>query len=137
VKIPKLDRFRIAMGAGILLVVVIVGGLGWAFFQQLSLSEELSGETRQLDQAVETQRAHQAHLTATLTYVHTDDYVEEWAREEAKMAKPGEVVLIPHLQSESSAPRPTPTPEPREAAPSPDSKPFWTRWWLALIGSGE
>jgi len=136
-KIPKLDRFRIAMGAGILLVVIIVGGLGWAFFQQLTLAEELSAETRQLERAVETQKAHQAHLTATLTYVHTDDYVEEWAREEAKMAKPGEVVLIPHVQSGGSASRPTPTLEPQEAASAPESQPFWTRWWLALIGSEE
>ncbi|MGD2104661.1 MAG: septum formation initiator family protein [Anaerolineae bacterium] len=134
-KIPKLDRFRIALGAGILLVVVIVGGLGWAFLQQLTLAEELRGETRQLEQAVATQKARQAYLTATLTYVNTDAYVEEWAREEAKMAKPGEVVVIPVVKGASSKVESTPTPEASEAPPADEARPFWTVWWQALTGS--
>jgi len=134
-KFPKLDRFRIAMGAGILLAVLIAAGLGWAFFQQLTLSDELRGETRQLEQAVETQEAHQGYLTATLTYAHTDDYVEEWAREEAKMAKPGEVVVLPLVASEGASPSSTPTPEPEAASPAPESRAFWMIWWRAITGS--
>lgn len=136
-KIPKLDRFRIALGAGILLVVVIVGGVGWAFLQQFSLAEELRGETRQLEQAVATQKAHQRHLTATLTYVHTDDYVEEWARGEAKMAKPGEVVVIPVVGSDGAEPPSTPTPESGEAEGDDEPRPLWVVWWEALTGSGR
>ena len=93
-KLPKLNRSRIALGAGIILAVIVVAGVGWAFFQQLTLAEELRAETRALEEAVATQKARQAYLTATPTYAHTDDYVEERAREEAKMAKPGEVVVI-------------------------------------------
>jgi cell division protein FtsB len=136
-KILKLDRFRIAMGAGILLAVVIVGGLGWAFFQQLALAEELRDEARQLEQAVATQRAHQGHLTATLTYVQTDQYVEEWAREEAKMVKPGEVLVLPIASSAGAARQPTPTAQPADAAPPvPEDQPFWLVWWHAFTGSG-
>jgi cell division protein FtsB len=137
-KFPKFDRFRIAMGAGILLVVIIVGGLGWAFFQQLALAEELREETRQLKQAVATQQAHQAHLTATLTYVQTDTYVEEWARTEPGMVKPGEVLVIPVAGSGSDAPASTPTAQPQDAVPpAPDDRPFWVVWWEALTGSGQ
>lgn len=137
-KIPKLDRFRIAMGAGILLVVAIVGGLGWAFFQQLALAEELGKETRQLEQAVATQRAHQGYLTATLTYVHTDAYVEEWAREEAKMAKPGEVLVIPVGSSRDAEALSTPPTQSEDAmASAPEDRPFWVVWWQALTGSGH
>ena len=141
-KIPKLNRFRIALGAGILLTVLIVGGLGWAFVQQVSLADELRGEVRQLEQAVATQEAKQRYLTATLTYVHTDAYVEEWAREEARMAKPGEVVIIPLV--EDGAPRPAATPEepptagpPAAAqdAPQGEDGPFWLVWWETLTGS--
>ena len=135
-KVPKLNRFRIALGAGILLAIVVIGGLGWGFVQQLSLAEELRGETRELEQALATQKAHQRHLTATLTYVHTDAYVEEWAREEAKMAKPGEVVVIPLVRGNQSQPT-----ESREDAPElqpaseDETRPFWHTWWLALLGS--
>jgi cell division protein FtsB len=135
-KIPKLNRFRIALGAGILLTVLIVGGLGWAFVQQVSLAEELRGEVRQLEHAVATQEARQRYLTATLTYVHTDAYVEEWAREEARMAKPGEVVIIPLV--EGGAPQPVSTPESPSEADEPvpdDDSPFWVVWWEALVGS--
>lgn len=136
--IPKLDRFRIAVGAGILLVVFVVVGLGWAFFQQLALADELRRETRQLEQAVATQRAHQAYLTATLTYVHTDAYVEKWARTEAKMAKPGEVLLIPIGGSEDAEPASTPPAQPEGVAPPvPEDRPFWVVWWGALTGAGE
>jgi cell division protein FtsB len=137
-KIPKLDRLRIAMGAGILLVVVIVGGIGWAFFQQLALAEELRGETRQLEQSLATQQAHQDHLTATLTYVQTDEYVEEWAREQARMVKPGEVLVIPLVDSEGAEPALTPTAPPEgPRSPVTDDRPFWVVWWQALTGSGR
>jgi cell division protein FtsB len=136
-KIPKLARLRIAMGAGILLVVVIVTGLGWAFFKQLTLGGEFREEAEQLEQALATQEAQQAYLTATLTYVHTDAYVEEWAREEAKMAKPGEVVVIPIVGKGGQAPASTPTAEPDAAPAASGDRPFWTVWWLALTGSGE
>ena len=132
-KIPRLARLRIALGAGILLVVVIVGGLGWAFVQQLSLAEELEEETRQLEQAVATQKAHQASLTATLVYVQTDTYVEEWAREEAKMARPGEVLLIPLEGSGEAEPAATPTVSTEETPPPiPEDEPFWEVWWEAV-----
>jgi len=137
-KVPKLARLRIAMGAGILLVVVITGGVGWAFFQQFTLSGELREETRRLEQAVATQRARQGYLTATLTYVQTDDYVEQWAREEAKMAKPGEVLIIPVVSSEGAEPTATPAARRQDAAPSiPGDAPWWKVWWQALTGYGD
>jgi cell division protein FtsB len=137
VKIPKLDRFRIAMGAGILLTIVIVVGLGWAFFQQLTLAEELRMETKGLEQAVATQRAHQAHLTATLTYVHTDSYAEEWAREEARMVKPGEVLVIPVGERGDAGPALVPTARPDGTTLESESRPFWVVWWQALVGPEE
>jgi len=135
-KIPKLIRFRIALGAAILLTLLIVGGLGWAFVQQVSLAEELRAEVTELEHAVATQEAKQRYLTATLTYVHTDAYAEEWAREEARMAKPGEIVIIPLV--ESGAPQPEPTPEALPTANQPaqdDDRPFWLVWWAVLTGS--
>ena len=135
-KIPKLNRFRVALGAGILLTLLIFGGLAWAFVQQVSLAEELRGEMRQLEGAVATQEAKQRYLTATLTYVHTDAYVEEWAREEARMAKSGEVVIIPLVEGGGPQPASTPESPPEVDEPLQDEgRPFWLRWWGVLTGS--
>jgi hypothetical protein len=132
---PKLDRARIAISAGIVLVVVIVGGLGWAFAQQLRLSQELGEEARELEHAVATQKTRSAYLTATLEYVQTDAYVSQWAREEAKMAKPGEVVMIPAVRADGSGPPATPTAAPAgEAMVVPEDRPFWAVWWEAIFG---
>jgi cell division protein FtsB len=131
---PKLDRVRIAMSAGVLLLVVIVGGLGGAFAQQLRLARELGEEVKQLEQAVAALEAQSATLTATLEYVQTDEYVEEWAREELKMAKPGEVVMIPLVGVGGSEPSATPAAQPDEALAGAEDKPFWVAWWEAVFG---
>ena len=132
---PKLDRARIVISAGIVLVLFIVGGLGWAFAQQLRLAQDLREEVEELEHAVATQEAIRAYLTATLEYVQTDAYVEQWAREEAKMAKPGEVVMIPvgPLEAGKAPATPEGQPEGASAAPAED-KPFWMVWWEAIFG---
>jgi cell division protein FtsB len=136
-KFPKLDGARIAVSAGILLAFIIVGGLGWAFAQQLRLAHRLGEEVDRLEQAVATQEARSAYLTATLAYVQTDEYVEQWAREEAKMAKPGEVVMIPVVRADGSEPAAAPLPQLEdEALVKPADRPFWVRWWEAIFGRG-
>ena len=132
---PKVDRVRVFISAGIVLVLFIVGGLGWAFAQQLRLAQDLREEVEHLEQAVATQEAIRAYLTATLQYVQTDAYVEEWAREEARMAKPGEVVVIPLVSPEGAAPPATPEGQRLDdvVAQSKD-RPFWVVWWEAIFG---
>jgi hypothetical protein len=123
------------MSAGVLLLVVIVGGLGGAFAQQLRLSQELGEEVKQLEEAVAAMEARSAHLTATLEYVQTDEYVEEWAREDAKMAKPGEVVMIPLVGGGGSEPSATPAAGLQEESMAvSEGRPFWVVWWEAVFG---
>ncbi|MFO7743506.1 MAG: septum formation initiator family protein [Anaerolineae bacterium] len=132
---PKLDRGRIAAGAVVLVVVLVVGGVGWAFVQQLTLAQELRNEARKLEAMVATREAERDQLTVTLAYVQTDEYVEKWAREELKMARPGEVVVIPMVSAGSDRSDPGPglqmEEEPVDAL---GSRPFWIEWWEALFG---
>lgn len=133
---PRFDRGRIAAGAVIVIAVLVVGAIGWAFVEQLSLAQELRGEARKLEGMVATREAERDALTATLAYVQSDAYVEEWAREEMKMAKPGEVVVIPVVSAERAEPESTPAAEGDDGQLDvPDSRPFWVVWWEAFFGS--
>jgi cell division protein FtsB len=134
-RFPKLDGFRIAISAGILVVFIILAGLGWAFSQQVRLSQRLGEEVERLEQAVATQEAWSAYLTATLEYVQTDAYVEQWAREEGKMAQPGEVVLIPVVRAGRTESPAAPTADSEAESPAvPEERPFWMVWWEAIFG---
>ena len=130
----KLDRVRIATGAVILVVVLVVGAIGWAFIEQLSLAQELQGEARKLEALVATREARRDQLTATLAYVQTDEYVEEWAREELKMARPGEVIVIPLVSAGGERQDGGVIEEESPAHELPDSRPFWVVWWEAIFG---
>ncbi len=132
---PRLDRGQIAAGAVILVAVLVVGAVGWAFVEQLTLAQELRAEARKLEGMVATREAERDQLEATLAYVQTDEYVERWAREELKMARPGEVVVIPLVRAEAD--QPEATPEGRTDDPGldlSDSRPFWVAWWEAIFG---
>ena len=70
-------------------------------------------------------------LRAQMAYVQSDDYVEDWSKIHAKMALPGEVLIV----SVSVTPSPTvrvsvagtPTPE-------PTAEPFWSALWHRIVG---
>jgi cell division protein FtsB len=131
---PKLDRGQIAAGAIILVVALVVIGIGWAFVEQLTLAQELRGEEEKLEAIVATREARREQLTATLAYVQSDEYVEEWAREELKMAKPGEVVVIPVVSAGGDASEEAPTAQPDGGEVDVPERPFWRVWWEALFG---
>lgn len=134
-ELPKFDGGRIAAGAVIVVAVLVVGGVGWAFVEQLTLAQELRGEAHKLEAMVATREARHEALTATLAYVQSDEYVEEWAREERKMARPGEVVVIPLIGVGEAATESNSGAEaPEDAVDLPDSRPFWVVWWEAFFG---
>ena len=132
--LPKLNRGHIATGALLLAVLLVVGAIGWAFVQQLILAQELQGEVRRLENLVATREARHDELTATLAFVQTDEYVEQWARQELKMARPGEVVVLPLVTAGGEQPAGAPPAEADGAELDlPDERPFWVVWWETLF----
>jgi cell division protein FtsB len=94
-------------------ILIIVGIIAWGFSQQLMLARQMQQEETQLEQEVKGEKDHYDDLNARLEYVQSDDYVEYWARTEARMAKLGEVVvlMITDADTEPAADTPaTPTP---------------------------
>lgn len=79
--------------------------------------------------AVERERNQQ--LLVTLTYVHSDDHVADYARDEGGMILPGEMRVVPLLQP--PPPTATPVPPPISASIAP-STPF-EAWWALFFDS--
>jgi cell division protein FtsB len=123
--LPTPSGGRIAIGILLSIVVAIVGSVAWGFTQQIARARQMRTEEIRLEQTVTARQVHYDDLVARSDYVHSDEYVEKWAREDVRMAKSGEVVVIivDDTSTESSAnPQPSPTPE-------PEPKSFWEDLW--------
>ncbi|NJN96263.1 MAG: hypothetical protein HC875_20200 [Anaerolineales bacterium] len=64
------------------------------FGRRAAANYRVQREAERLSQEVELARLHQADLLARRSYVASDLYVEEVARQELKWASPGETVLV-------------------------------------------
>jgi len=127
-------RGRLAVYITLGIAVAIGGGLAWAFSHQIAAARQMQAEELRLEQVVAAKQAHHKALEAQLEYVKSDECVEQWAREDAKMSKPGEVVVIVVKGSpDYSALEPSPTPTPK-----PEARPFWQELWeLAFSPPGR
>jgi cell division protein FtsB len=123
-------RSRWARGVGVAAAALLVGSLVWTFGIQIINGLRVRAEERRLENAVATEQARHDELVDELEYTKSDEYVEFWARTEARMAKPGEVVVVPTEEVESQPADPTPTPE-------PEGEPFWVTLWRLLFPEPE
>jgi cell division protein FtsB len=128
--LPKPNRSQVAVGVVVAVAVVVVGGLAWGFGRQLVLARQMRTEEKRLEQLVAAEQARHDELVAQSEYVGSDEYVEHWARAEAKMTRPGEVAVVV-LTDSSAGPdvdvEPTPTPE-------PEGQSFWARLHELILG---
>ncbi len=130
----KLDRNQLAVGIAATVVAAIVVGIVWGVGQQVARARQMRAEEVRLEQAVAAKQAYHDELLVQLEYVRSDEYVEQWAREDAKMARPGEVVVVvlddvPTEAVVDATPAPTVEPE---------SRPFWVELWeLVFTSSGR
>jgi cell division protein FtsB len=128
--LPKPNRSQVAVGVVVAVAVAVVGGLVWGFGQQLVLARQMRLEEKRLEQLVAAEQARHDELVARSEYVRSDEYVEHWARAEAKMTRPGEVAVVV-LTDSSAGPdvdvEPTPTPEPERQS-------FWARLRELVLG---
>jgi cell division protein FtsB len=120
---PRRGRLAVYITLGI--AVAIGVGIAWGFGQQIAAARQMRAEEVRLEQVAAAKQATYEALEAQLEYVKSDEYVEQWAREDAKMAKPGDVVVIVVNDSpDYSALEPTPTP-----TPEPEPRPLWQELW--------
>ncbi len=127
----KSNRSQLAFGVILLFVLLILGGMSWGFGRQIVRARQMRLEETRLEQQVADAQTHYDELVARLEYVRSDEYVEQWARKDAKMARSGEIVV---LLSNSVRDDPA-TAAPLGATPPSDSKDdstsqqFWVELW--------
>ncbi|MCP4606203.1 MAG: hypothetical protein GY847_37785 [Proteobacteria bacterium] len=132
-RLAKLDRSQFAVGVATAISLVVIGGLVWGFSQQVVRARQMRAEELRLEQTVADEQVYYDSLVARLKYVQSDAYVEQWARKDAKMAKPGEVVVVVSDELSTAlvidiTPVPTVDSEPQ---------PFWVEWWELIFSSVE
>lgn len=109
------------------LALIVFIPLAADFNARLSTIRQMRQEEAQLAREIPVEQARRAQLERSLEYVRSDAYAEYWARVEARMAYPGEVIVIP------VAPEPAgPSPGPVAPAARPSGAPL-DEWWALFF----
>ena len=113
---------------------IYIGGLVIVVFIMMTLFGRISELARLTNQrnAVSTEIANlektHTYLQTQLAYSTSVKAVEDYAREEGRMALPGDKVIVP-------LPPPGETPQPKTVPiPELERKPAWQIWWALFFG---
>ncbi|MEJ5202285.1 MAG: septum formation initiator family protein [Anaerolineales bacterium] len=127
----RTKKWSVRLNLQRLLMVVLLVLFGFLMMDLNTRLQELSRVSAQRDLVktqVAAQVATQQYLNTRIAYVGSDEYVEEWARQEAHMAKPGDHVIVP-LPPENAQSTPTPLILPTVEPAKP-----WEVWWALFFG---
>ncbi|MHB0875323.1 MAG: FtsB family cell division protein [Anaerolineae bacterium] len=100
----------------VVLAILMLVPLAIEYVRQASLKHQWQAADAQVAAELATAQAGNATLEARKALVQTDAYVEQAARENLKLARPGDVVVIvaatPHLPTPAPTLTPLPTATP-------------------------
>lgn len=90
----------------------------------------LRGWEESLDKEVAELQTEVGQLQKQKEQMHTDAYLERKAREELRLVRPGDVLVVPVTDKAQPTPAPQITPSPGPSLPPVEKeKPFWQAWW--------
>jgi len=102
------------------------------FSSRIAASQPLEDAYRRVQNEIEQLRQEQARLIEERDYARSDAYVESWARDEGKMVRAGEVLIIPVPSGINVEPAASSSPAvPIETAPPEPEN--WTLWWALFF----
>lgn len=116
-------RKRIIGLIALVLLFMLMSNLNSRLSELFRLSSQQNDMSTQVGNAQATISA----LQSQVAYATSDQAVEDWARDEARLAKPNEKVIIPvtpRAQVNQPTPQPTPTQPPAEN---------WQVWWALFF----
>lgn len=98
------------------------------FSSRITAGQPLQEAYNRARSEVEALQREQQDLVALRDYVQSDAYVEQWARDEGKMVRPGERLVIPVPAGLILEPTPIPA-SPLNIETAPPQPETWTVWW--------
>jgi len=99
------------------------------FGRRVAAIYRLQREKARLEQEIAQEKARQEELEAYKGFVQSDEFVEQWARTEGRMVKPGETAVVP---IPARTPPPPAEPPPKEGRAAEGA--HWREWWELLFG---
>lgn len=105
------------------------------FSSRITAGQPLQAAHARVESEIAQLRREQADLIAERDFVRSDAFVESWARDEGKMVRPDEHLIVP-VPSTSSLSQDAPAQEPpvpiQTLPPRPQS---WQVWWALFFDS--
>jgi cell division protein FtsB len=129
-------RSRQLSGVQIMFAAILAIGLFLAIglSQRITAGQPLQDAYDRVEEEIDGLQQEQGELLATRDYVQSDAFVEQWARDEGKMIRPGEVLIIPVPAGGVVVPTPVAEVDvPIETTP-PEPEP-WMLWWRLFFDS--
>ena len=118
----------------VMLAVALTIGLVLAlnFSSRISLDRDLARIHAEFSREIDVLLVRQQQLISELEYVRSDAYVEYWARDEGKMVREGEFLILPQsVGGADLAPSP-----PRQWVEFQTTRPQpqnWELWWALFF----
>jgi cell division protein FtsB len=122
-------------GVQIMFAAILAIGLilGINFSSRIAAGQPLQDTYVRVQQEIVELRQTQSALIAERDYVQSTAYVEQWARDEGKMVREGEVLVIPVPAGVIVEPTPIPASAVVEVETSPPEPETWMIWWALFF----
>lgn len=104
------------------------------FSSRIAAGQPLQEAYNRVVAEIDTLTQEQATLIAERDYAATDAYVENWARNEGKMIRPGEVLIVPVPSGTTIQEETVSQPQVAVDTTPPEPEP-WTLWWSLFFDS--
>jgi cell division protein FtsB len=123
-------------GLQVMFAAILAIGLLLAinFSTRIAAGQPLQDTYDRVQSEIQRLKQEQAALIAERDYVQSDAFVEQWARSEGKMIRPGEVLVIPVPAGPGVASTPVPVNQVPVQTTPPEPDP-WVLWWSLFFDS--
>lgn len=130
----KRSRDRGLSSVQVMFAVILTIGLMLAlnFSSRIQADRDLQRIHEQVVQEIDFLETQLSDLIQELNYVKSDAYVETWARDEGKMVKEGEVLVLPQTL-DGAEELPSQTIVMAEFETKPPEPQNWELWWALFF----
>lgn len=129
---PKTPGSSLQILFGSILAISLL--LAINFSGRIAAGRQIVAQRDDMMKSISTLQAKATALSSELSYVSSEDFVNQWARGEGKMVKPDEVLIVP--VPGAMTPQPTATPFVAVASNNQnEDAQNWQLWWQLFFDS--